>query len=169
MPPGFRRGPPETRRIGAIQIAIILFAIYGDLSYTKMLPRRRKLPIVITLAGPQQRAQAIRAIETAVPRARIVILDPALSDQQLKLLRILAADLLEQATPKIQIPMAELERLLTAGMFCDQGMPGYEPGTWVVRGLQFEELTVAQASDCAEYVYSYGAARGIIFREKKPS
>jgi NinB protein len=127
------------------------------------------MPITIVLVDEKQRAQATRAIETAVPRTRIVILDPALSDQQLKLLRILAADLLEQATPKIQLTMSELERLLTAGMFCDQGAPGFEPGTWVVRGIQFEELTVAQASDCAEYVYSYGAQRGIIFREKKPT
>lgn len=123
------------------------------------------MSITITLIDDKQRAQAILAIEKAIPRTRITISDPALTEAQLKLLRTLAADLMRQ-TPLIEHRMSEFERLLTAGMFCDQGAPGFEAGTFVVRGVQFEDLTVAQAGECVEYLYCYGAERGVIFRDK---
>jgi NinB protein len=125
------------------------------------------MPVTIILAGAQQRAQAIQAVENAIPRTRVTFSDPALSDQQLTLLRILASDLASQVP--IERPMPELERLLTAAMWCDQGMPGFEDGTMVVRGVLFEELSIAQASEMAEFIFAYGDQRGVIFREKKPT
>jgi hypothetical protein len=33
--------------------------------------------------------------------------------------------------------------------------------------VRFEELSVSEASDLVEFIYAYGAERGINFREKK--
>jgi NinB protein len=127
------------------------------------------MPITIVLAGPQQRAQAIRAIEQAVPRTRITFSDPALTDAQLTLLRIILSDIIEQSGRSPLKTAPEWELLLTAACFSEQGLIGFEADRFVVRGLRFEELTVEQASEQIEFLYAFGAQRGVIFREKKPS
>ena len=125
------------------------------------------MPVTITLAAEINRLQAIKTIQKAAVGTRVNFTDPALTEAQKTLLRIILADIVGQSVNSVPKTTPEWERLLTAACFCDQGLPGFEPGTWVVCGLQFEELTVAQASDMVEFLYAYGATRGVVFREKK--
>jgi NinB protein len=124
------------------------------------------MPITLTLVDDRTRGQAIRAIERATPRTRITISDPALTDGQLILLRVLTVDVMAN-TPDIELPMRQWELSLTAAMWGDQGMEGFEPGTVVVKGVPFEELSVSQGSEMAEFIRMYGAKKGVIFREPK--
>ena len=122
------------------------------------------MPVTLTLVDDKTRAQAIRAIERAAPRTRITISDPALTDGQLTLLRVLAADLMPIMPG---LPMRDWELLLTGAMFRDQCSSVVEDGAVVVNGCRFEELTVAQASEMADFVYMFGAQRGVVFRENR--
>jgi hypothetical protein len=125
------------------------------------------MPITITLAADENRRQAIRIIEKAAPGIRVTFRDQGATEAQLKLLGVLLDDIIAQSYQAAPMTPAEWERLMTASVALDQGLPGFEDERIIVNGVRFEELSVSEASDLVEFIYAYGAERGINFREKK--
>jgi NinB protein len=125
------------------------------------------MPVTIVLAEEINRQQAIKTIQKAASGTRVCFSDPALTEAQLTLLRIILSDIVGQSERDVPKTSNEWQRLLSAACFCDQGLPGFEPNTWVVCGCLFEELTVAQACDMIEFLYLFGARNDVTFREKK--
>jgi NinB protein len=125
------------------------------------------MPVTITLATDENRQQAIKIIEKAAPRTRVIFRDPGATEAQLSLLGILLDDIIAQSYRSPSMTPSEWQRLMTASVALDQGLPGFEGDKLVVRGVQFEELSIAEASDMVEFLYSFGARNEINFREKK--
>jgi NinB protein len=125
------------------------------------------MPVTIRLVTEENRRQAILVVEKAAPGTRVTFSDPGATEAQLKLLGILLDDIISQSYRAVPTSTAEWERILSAACFCDQVLPDYEDNKIVVRGVKFEELSVEEASNQIEFLYSFGARNGINFREKK--
>jgi NinB protein len=128
---------------------------------------KSQMPITIHLTTEENRRRAIRIIELAVPGVRVTFRDPGATESQLRLLGVLLDDIIAQSYRALPMTPREWERLMTAKLAGDQGLPDYEDNRLVVRGVQFEELSISEASDLIEFTYAYGARNDINFREKK--
>jgi hypothetical protein len=119
---------------------------------------------ILTLANDKVRERAIQLVREAPAGYRVDIHEPVRTLDQNALAWPLYTAIAEQVEWFGQtLTPEDFRDILTAGFRKARVVPGIDPGTVVALGLRTSKMSKAEFSEFIEYIYWFGATRGVVF------